>query len=146
MNYEDLTNLIFAPTNGGRSQKLKRNEKKQLPDYYNAKQTTEYLNEIKEGNEIIIDLYSELCQISHPESNSLNSFLFEEDNKLVLHSSEGTDEYLIKGLLIKYKHVIENTISTGLLSSFLALKIINKFESLEFLIKSEYLEIFDKVD
>ncbi|TGK54259.1 hypothetical protein [Leptospira bouyouniensis] len=128
------------------ARKLKGNEKKQLPDYYNAKQTTEYLNEIKDGNESIIDLYSELCQISHPASNSLNSFLFEEDGKLVLHNSEGTDGYLIESLLSKYKDAIGNTISTGLLSSFIVLKLINKFEYPELFIKSEYLGILDKVD
>ena len=57
------------------ARKLTRAEKDSFPDSHNARQVREYLKSFDDDN--AIELYAELCQVSHPSTMSLIPFLIE---------------------------------------------------------------------
>jgi hypothetical protein len=124
---EDLETQLIHYTHG---RKLSKSDKQNFPSSHNAKQIREYLQSI--NSESLEDLYSELCQISHPSTMSFLPFMTELDNLgLTLHN-EKIDSHLILNILKRHRETIYSTTSFALGPSLCGLKIINSF-NLEFL-------------
>ena len=108
------------------ARKLTRSEKGSFPDSHNAKQVREYLESLKDDN--AIELYAELCQVSHPSTMSLIPFLIEHDEYgLTLHK-EQIDDTLNKNILDRHRETIYNCTMYALATSLCGLKMINHFD------------------
>ena len=114
-----LIHYLFA-------RKLTRSEKPSLPDSHNAKQVREYLQSLKDDN--AIELYAEMCQISHPSTMSLIPFLIEHDEYgLTLHK-EQIDDTLNRNILDRHRETIYSCTMYALVTSLCGLKMINYFD------------------
>lgn len=70
------------------------------------------------------NLYSELCQLTHPAAPSISCFYDERDNYLHLNFSK--DELIISGLLERYEDTIQNLISYSFNYALCGLSLINR--------------------
>lgn len=105
------------------ARKLTKPEKDTFPDSHNAKQVREYLESIKD--EKAIELYAELCQVSHPSTMSLIPFLIEqEEYGLTLHK-EQLDDTLNRNILDRHRETIYNSTIYALATSLCGLKMVN---------------------
>ena len=108
------------------ARKLMRSEKDSFPDSHNARQVREYLESLKDDN--AIELYAELCQVSHPSTLSLIPFLIEHDEYgLTLHK-EQIDDTLNRNVLERHRETIYNCTMYALATSLCGLKMINYFD------------------
>lgn len=111
-----LIHYLFA-------RKLTRPEKDSFPDSHNAKQVREYLDDFKNDN--AIELYAELCQVSHPSTFSLIPFLIEhEEHGLMLHKEQIDDELIIN-ILKRHRETIYTCTMYALATSLCGLKMVN---------------------
>lgn len=101
--------------------KLSKEQKLVSPKEYNAKQVTEYLSSIKDGNEKIVQLYDYLCGISHPAYESTQMFLFLHKGETIVcgdsyaHESrliESQLECFGESLLSMFRVFMGNTLTT----------------------------------
>lgn len=99
------------------------------PDH-RAKQDAEYIREWQGGNSgQICDCYAELCEITHPASASVFSFI--EENLTDSNKETGTflrsklDSTLIADFCQKYSNVIPKVFETAFNPSLLALGLLN---------------------
>ena len=108
------------------ARKLTRSEKDTFPDSHNARQVREYLESLKDEN--AIELYAELCQVSHPSTMSLIPFLVEHDEYgLTLHK-EQIDDTLNINILDRHRETIYNSTMYALATSLCGLKMVNHFD------------------
>ena len=116
----DLIHYIYG-------RKLSRPEKRSFSASHNAKQVREYLSAI--SSKPLDELYSELCQISHPSIMSFLPFMTELDGHgLTLHN-EKIDNILNKNLLERHRETIYSTTVYALGPSLCGLRLINTFNS-----------------
>ncbi|MDA3884702.1 MAG: hypothetical protein PF638_03820 [Candidatus Delongbacteria bacterium] len=109
--------------------KLNKDESKEYPKEFNAKQITEYLSSIKDGNEKIIFLYQFLCGISHPASEATEMFLFlHKGETIVCSDSNRLESELITGLLGSFKEVLTKMIGAHIINIIGTLTLLNKFD------------------
>lgn len=101
--------------------KLSKEQKKEYPTEYDAKQITEYLSSLEGGNEKIIQLYKYLCGISHPAYESTKLFLFlHNGDTIVCGDSYDLEKEHIKSfmevfgdsLLTMFRVFMGNTLTT----------------------------------
>lgn len=111
-----LIHYLFA-------RKLTRPEKDNSPDSHNAKQVREYIDTFSDKN--IVELYSELCQVSHPSTMSLVPFLMELDGHGLTFHNQKIDDLLNKNILKRHRETIFNCTMYALTTSLCGLKIIN---------------------
>jgi len=119
--------------------KLSQTQRQGYPSFYNAKQTKEYLESIKEISDgRLVFLYDTLCQISHPayESNSL--FLFKPDNRTIVCSdSEAMEESLINAMLKSFSNDIEHLFNVYMVNCISTIQCLNKFNIVDFMTSPE---------
>lgn len=103
--------------------KLSATEKESFEHSHNAKQVREYLNSIQD--ESLDDLYSELCQVSHPSLMSFLPFMIEHpDHGLILHN-DFLDDELNKNILERHRSTIYKTTEYALWPALCSLKLVN---------------------
>lgn len=116
----ELIHYIFA-------RKLTKAEKSNSPPSHDAKQVRAYLDAIKDQS--VLDLYAELCQVSHPSQVSLVPFLLSTDEySLILHKTD-VDAELNKHLLQRHKQAILEASKLAVLPAMCVLKLINEFKA-----------------
>lgn len=113
--------------------KLSKEEKQALPDYYNAKPTYEYVSLLDGGNadKPISKLYAELCQLSHPASNSVEYFMkldVEEKTRSYVYSFRNDQAEQLDLLITKFDKQIVAVLEMGFNPCLICLKTINKFK------------------
>jgi hypothetical protein len=107
--------------------KLSTQEKSTSEALHNARHVQEYLESI--GNPAVTELYSDLCQVSHPSMMSLVPFLTQTvEHGLVFHTHNIDDE-LNKKLLRQHRAGLEKALTFGMTSSLCALGLINEFDA-----------------
>jgi len=95
-------------------------------DSHNVRLVSEYLESIKDEN--AIELYAELCQVSHPSTMSLIPFLIEHDAYgLTLHKEQIGDT-LNRNILDRHRETIYNSTMYALATSLCGLKMVNHFD------------------
>jgi len=107
------------------ARKLTRADKASFPDSHNARQVREYLESLNDDN--AIELYAELCQVSHPSTMSLLPFLLEHDEHGLMLHKEQIDDTLNRNILERHRETIYNCTMYALATSLCGLKIINCF-------------------
>ena len=113
---DELIHYVYA-------RKLAASEKKSCPSAHNAKQVREYLDSVKDDS--LDELYSELCQVSHPSAMSLLPFLIHlEGHGLTLHKQD-IDEELNRNILRRHRKTIYDATVYALATSLCGLKLIN---------------------
>jgi len=116
----ELIHYIFA-------RKLTKAEKSKSPPSHDAKQVAAYLASVQDQG--VLDLYAELCQVSHPSQVSLVPFLLSTDEySLILHKSD-VDAELNKHLLQRHKPAILAASKLAVLPAMCVLKLINEFKA-----------------
>lgn len=116
----ELIHYVFA-------RKLAKSEKDQVPNDHEAKHVRTYLYAIKDQE--VLDLYAELCQVSHPSNTSLLPFLhFTDDHSLIFHQ-EQVDKLLNDNLLKRHKKAILSASQMAVLPAICILKLINEFHA-----------------
>jgi hypothetical protein len=95
------------------------------PDYHRNKTNTDYIKQLQDvGESMMIDCYSELCQIAHPAAQSVMCFIdYDEKNLITLNNR--LDELLIRDFCSRHKKVTQRILSLSLVSSICILKILN---------------------
>lgn len=117
---EELIHYVFA-------RKRTPSEKETTSEIHEAKQVRDYLDSI--GKQSIVDLYFELCQVSHPSAQSLLPFLLStKEQSLVLHE-EHIDKELNDNILTRHKATILGASNLGLLPAMCLLLLINGFDA-----------------
>jgi len=98
-----------------------------FPEYHEAKPTTEYIRQLQELNEtVVLECYSELCQITHPAALSLSCFLdYDGENLFILRNNK--DLALITDLCRRYSDVINKIFHISVNAPMLILKVLNRF-------------------
>lgn len=103
--------------------KLSANERGEFENSHNAKQVREYLDSVQ--SESLNNLYSELCQVSHPSLMSFAPFLIDTlDQGLLLHH-QLLDEQLNNRILDEYRSTIYDTTLFALGPALCGLKLVN---------------------
>ena len=116
----ELIHYIFA-------RKLTAAEKRQSHPSHDAKQVRAYLDSVQD--QAVLNLYLELCQVSHPSKVSLVPFLLStEEYSLILHKSD-VDAELNDHLLRRHKSAIFEVSKFGVFPAMCALKLINEFNA-----------------
>jgi len=110
--------------------KLSKAEKNKCENSHNAQLVQTYLNSLE--NEKTKELYSTLCQVTHPSAYSLIPFLSHiSDSEQLVHSFS-IDKELIDSILQKYIEVISETVTLALGPALCSLKIVNLlFDSID---------------
>lgn len=125
---ESLIHFAYA-------RKITEEEKKiqgKIPKYQNAKPASEYLKRLDNmvPNGAISDLYSILCQFSHPAAHSIH-YMFKGskmDNHYLFGYAINSDVEYIDNILLSYNNEIIRTLMLGFNSSLLTLKTLNLFD------------------
>jgi hypothetical protein len=115
-----LIHYVFA-------RKLSKAEKQQFHPAHDAKQVRAYLDSL--SNPDLIELYAELCQVSHPSAISLMPFLIgTEEHPLMLHA-EHVDRELNDQLLARHKETIVAACTVSVVPAMCILQLINQFDA-----------------
>jgi len=97
-----------------------------VPYSHKAKTERQYLTSLTvEKSNMIHECYSELCEITHPASLSVFSFIDEKD--MILRLSTKKDLMNIQSFCRKYIEIIEDIFQLSLNPLFLILKTLNLF-------------------
>lgn len=102
-----------------------------LPEDKKALTNTEYINSFDLDGIGVKKLYSELCEITHPASNSVNCFSREEVVSEVCTYciiDEDADREYIDGILEKYEEQIKHLLQIDISLNGICLKILNLFQ------------------
>lgn len=95
-----------------------------LPNHRN-KTNAFYINCLEEFDVPgLSDLYSELCQLTHPASPSVFCFVDETDKDITFNPNK--DSAVINDILIRYENSIERLIQYPLNSAFMALSLLHR--------------------
>jgi hypothetical protein len=117
---DELIHYVFA-------RKITTPEQGTVPISHEAKQVRTYLDSIADQG--VLDLYAELCQVSHPSTISLLPFLLStKEHSLILHK-EQIDSQLNDNLLKRHKAAILTASNMSILPSMCILKLINEFDT-----------------
>lgn len=110
--------------------KLSKEEKITCENSHNAEQVQTYLNSLE--NDKTKELYSELCQVTHPSAYSLFPFFAHiSDSEQLIHTFS-VDKELVDSILKRYIEAISETITLALGPALCSLKIVNLlFDSLD---------------
>lgn len=118
------------------AKKLTKEELKILPNAYQAKHITEYLDETDGIKDDVKKLYSYLCGISHPGADSNNLFLFDHNNQLIIcNDSLQLEKELIELLVKEQADVVNKLYLASVYYSFELIEIVNRFDVKELLSK-----------
>ncbi|WP_413494052.1 hypothetical protein [Shewanella baltica] len=120
LNFESLENLLI---HYAYAKHWKRGE--QPPLHHQNKSNTEYIKCLESFDVPgLSDLYSELCQLTHPASPSVFCFIDETDNDLTFNPNR--DSLVINDILDRYKSSILGMIQYPLNSVLMALALIHR--------------------
>lgn len=109
------------------ARKLTKSEKAQWTMDHEAKHVRTYLDAIKDQE--VLDLYAELCQVSHPSHMSLLPFLLStKEHSLVFHQ-EQVDKQLNDNILKRHKKSIFSSANMAVIPAMCILVLINEFEA-----------------
>jgi hypothetical protein len=115
-----LIHYVFA-------RKLTKPERSSFPPEHEAEQVRTYLESL--ANPQISDLYSELCQVSHPSAISFLPFLMgTEEYPLIMHD-EHVDRELNDDFLDRHKSAILTGCSVSVIPAMCILRLINEFDA-----------------
>lgn len=121
---EDLEDYLIHYIYG---RKINNAEKKLFPNSHSAKTVRGYLDSIQMAS--LDDLYSELCQISHPSALSLAPFITELPGyDLALHGLD-LDDILIDDLLKRHEKTVHDVSLFSIITALSGLKIINRLDA-----------------
>ncbi|MGV7930639.1 MAG: hypothetical protein AB2L13_17335 [Spirochaetota bacterium] len=124
LNIITLCDLEDALIHYTHARKLSKPEIDDLPSTHKAKEVREYISSFQ--NNIISDLYSELCQYTHPSAYSvLNFILPKEDGTLILNKYSETEIYNINKLIDTYNGKITDILQIPINSSLFVFHILN---------------------
>lgn len=109
--------------------KFNNRQKKEVPEFLNAKQVREYLSSISDPEDKIDILYSYLCQVAHPASQSTEIILFHtvENEMIVCGQSVLLERELIEMIDEQFAEALNNTFTVICTNGFTILKLLNKF-------------------
>ena len=117
---DELIHYVFA-------RKRTASERAVTPESHEAKQVRDYLSSI--GKQSIVDLYFELCQVSHASALSLVPFLLAtEEHGPVLHE-EHIDKELNDNILNRHKGTILGASNLAALPAMCLLLLIDEFDA-----------------
>ena len=108
----------------------------------------DYIKSFDLENIGIKELYSDLCEVTHPAANSVNCFTKEkivsENHSYIITSTE-SDDLIISELIGKYSNQIKQLLKIGLSLYCLCLKILTLFDYED--VHSEYIDksVFSKL-
>lgn len=109
------------------ARKLTKEEKKSIPSSHGAKFVSDYLEVMK--SEKLNELYSELCQVSHPSMLSLLPFVYStEENAIILHD-DNVDSLLNDQLLSRFDETIYQATILAIIPALTGLRIINLLDA-----------------
>ncbi|WP_077261235.1 hypothetical protein [Vibrio campbellii] len=109
------------------ARKLTKEEKNSAPSCHNVKLVSDYLNVMK--SEKLNELYSELCQVSHPSMLSLIPFVYStEEHAIILHG-DTVDSSLNKGLINRFDETIYQATILAIIPALTGLRIINSLNA-----------------
>lgn len=117
---DELIHYMYA-------RKLSKAEKKDNPDSHSAKFVSKYLENMK--SEKLNELYSELCQVSHPSMMSLIPFIAATDEHAIILHNENADGELNKNILERFGDTIYDSVILAVIPALTGLRIINILES-----------------
>jgi hypothetical protein len=110
------------------ARKLSKEELKVLPSAYQSKNIAEYLRSINDLEGDVNKLYSYLCGIAHPSSNSNGLFLFDSNNHLIICGDSGQFEIKLIEIIINENHSVLNRLfKITAFYAFELLELVNKF-------------------
>lgn len=106
----------------------KPKKKEQLPDYMEAKTARSYLSSYNncEHQKLLHDCYSELCEITHPASLSVFSYMDEDSYMLKFNINK--DKENIDKFFSKYKPIFEYIFELSINLLIINLKTLNLFK------------------
>lgn len=109
-----------------------KNIQGRMPKYQNAKPATEYIKRLDSNvdNGPIAELYSILCQFTHPAAHSIQ-YLFTTEfdkEKYEFRYTSNADELYIERILTQYNDEIIKSLHCGFNSSIITLKTLNFFD------------------
>lgn len=136
---ESIENELIHYTFG---RKLSSDERRNTPESHKALNVIKYLDSLNEPK--IKELYSELCQVSHPSTMSLEPFFYaDEEHDLILHNQKN-DANFNQRILDEYRTEILLAIRYAIVPAIGLLKIINEFkaESIESLKVNDILFLY----
>lgn len=109
--------------------KLDPAQKEVHPEFLNAKQVREYLKSISDQGDRIDILYSYLCQVVHPASQSADIVLFHtsENEMIVCGDSFQLEKELIDMMDKEFAEAVHNTFVTICTNGFTTLMLLKKF-------------------
>jgi len=116
----ELIHFVYA-------RKIDRSEKGKVPNSHEARHVRTYLDSIDDQE--VLDLYAELCQVSHPSAISLNPFLLSTDEHFLILHKENIDRNLNDNILKRHKKAILSASLMSVLPSMCILKLINEFDA-----------------
>ncbi|MDH5978543.1 hypothetical protein AB6C72_23615 [Vibrio splendidus] len=117
---DELIHYMYA-------RKLNKKERGENPDSHNVKQVSKYLENMK--SEKLNQLYSELCQVSHPSMMSLNPFVWSTDEHAIILHDENVDSALNENLIKRYAETIYDASMLAILPALSGLRIINQINA-----------------
>lgn len=126
----------------------KKGKKGKDPEIRIALSNADYIKSFDLENLGIKELYSDLCEVTHPAANSVNCFTKEiivSENYSYIVTSTETDDTVISELVNKYSNQIEHLLRIGLSLYCICLKILTLFDYEG--VHSEYIDesIFTKL-
>ena len=129
------------------SKKPKGEKKSKEREHFYAKQTREYLQSIEGGNEKILDLYSYLCEVTHPSYYSNTTVFFARDDEMIVCGDSLEYELsLIHSLLDVMSETIETAYRIHCTNTFQILNLLNLFDIKEIFTKFNFIENFKNID
>ncbi len=117
---DELIHYMFA-------RKLSKSEKEQTPPSHDAKHVRNYMESINDN--AVIELYSELCEVSHPSKVSLVPFLLSTDEHSLIIHKENIDKQLNDNILKRHKKAILKASEMAVIPAMCLLKLINQFDA-----------------
>lgn len=142
ISHEEIENKLIH------FQFAKKGKKGKTPEIKIALSNADYIKSFDLENLGIKELYSDLCELTHPAAKSVNCFTKEikvSENYSYSVTSTETDDIVISKLINKYSNQIEHLLKTGLSLYCICLKILTLFDYED--VYSEYINrsIFDEL-
>lgn len=126
ITHDELEKVLIHFTHAAKKPYGEKKSKER--EHFYAKQTQEYLKSIKNGNDRILDLYSFLCQISHPSFYSNSTVLFHQNDKMIVCGDSFELELnLINTIIEEMSEFIQCAYRVHCISAFEILNLLNLF-------------------
>jgi len=108
--------------------KIDKSQKDNYPANFHSKQIKEYLDSIDDPDNNLTNLYSYLCGISHPASESNQIFMFSDDeDTIVCSDSFGLETKLIEVVIEENSKTVSNLFRSYMNNLISTMLVLNEF-------------------